>query len=353
MSRSLPAWVALVLLFLAFEAVRARLPEPAPPAVLARLRALRVEREPRRMCARELRQLPGVGEILAQTLAHARDAHRGAAPLSWEDVPGIGEVRARQLREWCRAQGFDADPFAGGASYPEGVPEFARQVSLALLALVTGCGGLQDEPPAPAPVASAPATTSTARTLVLQAGSLHALEAGPENGRVVLLLHGARFSAQTWNELGTLAVLARAGYHAVALDWPGSGATPAWDAVDGNELLAGVCAELGGSSIALVAPSLGGRFAFEFLQRSPAARAVAGLVAIAPALSGTVAEPWTLPTLLVWGERDESVPLESGEALARRLGARLEVLAGAGHPCYLEQPERFHALLLGFLGTLP
>ena len=57
-------------------------------------------------------------------------------------------------------------------------------------------------------------------------------------------------------------------------------------------------------------------------------------------------------TLLLWGERDEVVPLERGEALARRLSARLEVLPGAGHPCYLEQPERFHALLLGFLGTL-
>ncbi|MSR61318.1 MAG: alpha/beta fold hydrolase [Planctomycetes bacterium] len=351
MSRSLPGWVGFVLLFLALAALRARLPEPPPPAVLARLRALRVERDPRRMCARELRALPGVGEVLAQTLARARDTYRGAAPLVWEDVPGIGEVRARNLRAWCRAQGLDADPFAVGVGYPEPMSELARHVSVALLALLTGCGGLQEEQALPAPGASAPATTR-ARTLVLQGGALHALEAGAEGGRVVLLLHGARFTAQTWNELGTLSVLAQAGYHAVALDWPGSGATPAWGAVDGDELLAGVCAELGGQSIVLVGPSLGGRFAVEFLQRSPAARAVAGLVAIAPALTKAVEEPWTQPTLLLWGERDEVVPLERGEALARRLSARLEVLPGAGHPCYLEQPERFHALLLGFLSTL-
>ena len=41
--------------------------------------------------------------------------------------------------------------------------------------------------------------------------------------------------------------------------------------------------------------------------------------------------------------------LERAEELAGRLpGARLVVLEGAGHPCYLEEPERFHAELLEF-----
>jgi pimeloyl-ACP methyl ester carboxylesterase len=34
-------------------------------------------------------------------------------------------------------------------------------------------------------------------------------------------------------------------------------------------------------------------------------------------------------------------------------GARLEVIAGAGHASNLDQPEAFNRVLLDFLGSLP
>ena len=43
-----------------------------------------------------------------------------------------------------------------------------------------------------------------------------------EKGLTVLLLHGMRFSSQTWTDLGTLHVLAVLGYSAVAIDLPGN-----------------------------------------------------------------------------------------------------------------------------------
>ena len=43
-----------------------------------------------------------------------------------------------------------------------------------------------------------------------------------EKGLTVLLLHGMRFSSQTWTDLGTLHVLAALGYSAVAIDLPGN-----------------------------------------------------------------------------------------------------------------------------------
>lgn len=42
----------------------------------------------------------------------------------------------------------------------------------------------------------------------------------------VLLLHGIRFSSETWLNLQTLSKLADAGYRAVAIDLPGTAARP-------------------------------------------------------------------------------------------------------------------------------
>ena len=54
-------------------------------------------------------------------------------------------------------------------------------------------------------------------------------------------------------------------------------------------------------------------------------------------------------TLLVWGEEDPVFPLEIGQRLARRLGARLEVISRARHAPQLEHPSRFYRLVRSFL----
>ncbi len=360
-----PAWVWAVLSFLALQSVLVRWPRGADAGLRARAGEYALELDPRRMSVRELRQLPGVGATLALVLARTRDAHRGPLALAWEDVPGIGPVRARQIRAWFRARGIEPDPLAPGGSaetpgYPDEMRALARLATGGLAGLVAACGAAGEEHPADSPqthspdaVPAGPARPGAqpevrARTLALEGGNLHALEAGPSTGAPVVLLHGARFSARTWEELGTLARLAEAGYHALALDWPGYGSSPDWGTEDASTLLASVCDRLGAGPVALVGASLGGGFALEFLARHPArARAFVG---IAPAGARDFAPAtWSTPTLLVWGARDEVVPLADGRALAGRLAARFEVLPDASHPCYLDQPERFHALLLEFL----
>lgn len=340
--------------------VLATLCEWGPPAVgadvLARARGFGVEHDPRRMSRRELRQLPGVGHKLALAVADARDGHRGASPLAWEDVPGIGPKRSAEIRLWCAQRGVAAEPLAAGAGigvaerYARVMPALVRCLATSLALTLAGCRETAREGVASSDAASGSSSDAT-RSLALLGGALHALEAGPEAGPVVLLLHGMRYSARTWDELGTLRSLGTLGYRAVALDWPGYGATPAWEGEpDAATLLLRVADELGAERLALLGASMGGGFAFELLAR--AAGRVAAFVAIAPAGSQAFAPTdWSTPTLLVWGEKDPVLPLATAEALARRLRARLEVFPGAAHAAYLDQPERFHALLLEFLGA--
>jgi pimeloyl-ACP methyl ester carboxylesterase len=57
-----------------------------------------------------------------------------------------------------------------------------------------------------------------------------------------------------------------------------------------------------------------------------------------------------VPTLLIWGEKDDLVPFDLGRQLhARVTGARLLVMRGANHFCMYERPREFNQALLAFL----
>jgi 3-oxoadipate enol-lactonase len=65
---------------------------------------------------------------------------------------------------------------------------------------------------------------------------------------------------------------------------------------------------------------------------------------------GARVEQIAVPTLVVTGDEDAVYPPATAEAMARRIpGARLAVIAGAGHVSNLEQPEAFNETVLGFL----
>lgn len=61
-----------------------------------------------------------------------------------------------------------------------------------------------------------------------------------------------------------------------------------------------------------------------------------------------------LPTMIVVGEDDAMTPVDLARAMASAVpGARLEVVAGAGHLPPMEAPGEVNALLLDFLKSLP
>jgi len=60
----------------------------------------------------------------------------------------------------------------------------------------------------------------------------------------------------------------------------------------------------------------------------------------------------SVPTLIVWGERDRMIPVTHGrEAHAAIPGSRLEVFAGAGHFPFNDDPVRFARVLRDFVAS--
>lgn len=192
------------------------------------------------------------------------------------------------------------------------------------------------------------------KTVQVGAAKIHYLEAGPRLGLPVVFMHGSRFQAQTWRELGTLQLVAERGLRAIAFDLPGGeGKSPAAE-FSIEQLVAQFCAALALQRPVIVSPSMSGRLAIPAIARNP--ELFRAWVPIAPAGMQAYLEDLSelaIPTLIVWGEEDRVFPVEGARELASRL-VRSEslILKGASHTCYLEQPETFHKRLLEFLSEI-
>lgn len=189
--------------------------------------------------------------------------------------------------------------------------------------------------------------------LRLMGSKIHLLAAGPASGFPVILLHGMRYSAETWRTSGTLAALANAGYRVQAIDLPGFGASEP-SKLSAETFLTSLLPLIVGEPAVIVAPSMSGTYAFPLV----AARRslVAGLVGVAPAGFDAQKEKLAgspVPALFLWGENDEVVrPREGQKMIAAFAAARLVVIAGAGHACYLDRPAEFHRELLSFVAEV-
>lgn len=223
-------------------------------------------------------------------------------------------------------------------------------VALALPAWTTGCGSSGEEADVGAKErAEDGAVRVVAREVEVGGSPVRVREAGPAGGAPVVLLHGAAFTSRTWEELGTLDALARAGRRALAVDLPGFGDSAA-GTLAAEDFLPALFDALAVERPVLVSPSMSGRFSLPFLLAHP--DRVAGFVPVAPVGAVDYAERLRgceVPALVVWGERDQVFPPSQAQTLAAAFGnARVLILPGARHPAYLDQPEIFHRELVAF-----
>lgn len=176
----------------------------------------------------------------------------------------------------------------------------------------------------------------------------------------VLLLHGIRFSSENWLKIGTLETLAKAGCRAVAIDLPGLGQSKAAEAPAAvGELAPGgflkeVCDSLGLSRVVVISPSLSGMYSLPFLFQHQAL--IQAYIPVAPICTDKfTAEQYQsikIPALIVYGDQDTQLGEVSLRNLSKLANHSVVVMKGAGHPCYLDDPDTWHKAVTDFLKTL-
>lgn len=175
----------------------------------------------------------------------------------------------------------------------------------------------------------------------------------------VVFLHGKAFNSHIWEQLGTLQLLSKRGYRAVAIDLPGFGnSAPSKESSTESgraELLKQVLRDLEVQNAVLVSPSLSGSYALPFLMRTH--HQLRGFVPIAPTSTRNYTQEqfWAVktPTLILYGELDHTLARESLRQLHHLPNHSVVKLHNAGHACYLHNPQAFHLALLAFLDHLP
>ncbi|XP_009577259.1 PREDICTED: alpha/beta hydrolase domain-containing protein 14B isoform X2 [Fulmarus glacialis] len=174
----------------------------------------------------------------------------------------------------------------------------------------------------------------------------------------VLLLHGIRFSSDTWLQLQTLAKLCD---RATSVSH-GSGLGRSKDAVAPapvgqpapGAFLKAVSEALCLGPAVVISPSLSGMYSLPFLfQHNHLLKAY---VPVAPICTEKfTTEQYTqikTPTLIVYGDQDTELGQASLNNLRHLPEHRVLVLQGAGHACYLDKPDEWHHGLLAFLQQL-
>ncbi len=168
----------------------------------------------------------------------------------------------------------------------------------------------------------------------------------------VVLLHGAKFNAKTWDDLGTINFLGQKGYSVTAIDMPGFGESP-YCTMEQIEILKRVINGLKLHTPIILGPSMGGRITLNFYFANPdipKALILVGTVGVeenAPKIKGNGI---LIPTLIVWGEKDEIAPLRYANFLHEHIkNSKLVIMDDAPHPCYLKDPDKFHTIIENFL----
>ncbi|XP_064650117.1 putative protein-lysine deacylase ABHD14B isoform X2 [Lineus longissimus] len=183
--------------------------------------------------------------------------------------------------------------------------------------------------------------------------------AGPQDKQAktpVLFLHGASFTSKTWQDLGTLGLLALLGHQVVAVDLPGFGSTSSASNVNRVEFIEEIIKQ---TKIVtppiIVLPSMGGGFGLPYVMEAPekAYKRISGIIAIAPVNTGTYTHAQfhriTVPTMIIRGEKDKGLGLQALSNLQNTQNNVHFVMEKCGHAAYMNDSPKWHELLYNYV----
>lgn len=171
----------------------------------------------------------------------------------------------------------------------------------------------------------------------------------------VLLLHGARFTAETWKDVGTLVALAEAGFNAIAIDLPGHGKSPYSTVTSNDDLMLAIISAFELTKPTLISPSMSGKYSLSLLQIHPSA--ISRFIPVAPVFFDGFNPsklPSGMPTLVVWGSEDLPGEERSKILLGAMKNSEPFKIPGAEHACYLEEEDAkvFNTGVVHFLSKI-
>ncbi|KAI4895359.1 hypothetical protein NFI96_026284 [Prochilodus magdalenae] len=121
-----------------------------------------------------------------------------------------------------------------------------------------------------------------------------------------------------------------------------------------GEFLRQVCEALQTGPVVVISPSLSGMYSLPFLFQHT--QQVKAYIPVAPICTDKFkAEQYAsiqVPTLIIYGDQDTQLGEVSLRNLSNLPNHRVVVMKGAGHPCYLDDPETWHKSILEFLQGL-
>jgi len=167
--------------------------------------------------------------------------------------------------------------------------------------------------------------------------------------RTVVLLHGMKFTSQTWKTIDTYVELEKAGFKVYAIDLPGYGKSEPLGSSKKEDILKEVFKKLGIANAIVVSPSMSGMFSIPFVLNNPGL--VSGFVPVAPVIEKNYSKnqfsACSVPSLIVYGENDKFA-LDKNKLLINIQPSEIKMIPNAGHPCYLDDPKLFHKFFIDF-----
>ena len=174
----------------------------------------------------------------------------------------------------------------------------------------------------------------------------------------LVLLHGRSFTSKDWIGIKAFDIFSAMGYDVYAPDYPGFGNSqnnPEYkfsrDFKNSSKFVLDFSGKLGLLGFTLVGPSMGGGITLRTLIDYP------DIVSSAVVIGSSGVEPMKdelprvdAPMLILWGEFDDVIKKEDGVILKNLVkNSELNIVPGATHPVYLDNPPFFFGEMKKFL----